>query len=134
MYTNGQKTDYKLDSGLDVTVITEDAFKGLDIKFRTLSKILKRANGKVMKVLGEVDVHLSSRRGVSIETKTFVLCRTSSNLLSKRKIESLELISISNAVSLDGTMAKYREMFSGLGILPELFKIDIGEGVQPYNI
>ena len=68
LYTNGKKTDYKLDTGADVTVLTEDTFKGLDIKYRRPSKILKGANGKVMKVLGEVDICLSSRRGVNIET------------------------------------------------------------------
>ena len=68
LYKNGKKTDYKLDTGADVTVLTEDTFKGLDIKYRRPSKILKGANGKVMKVLGEVDICLSSRRGVNIET------------------------------------------------------------------
>ena len=134
LYTNGKKTDYKLDTGADVTVLTEDTFKGLDIKYRTPSKILKGANGKVMKVLGEVDICLSSRRGVTIETKAFVLCGASSNLLGKREIESLGLISIINAVSIDGTIAKYGDMFSGLCTLPEVFKIDMKEGVQLYNI
>ena len=123
-----------MDTGADVTVITEDTFKGLDIKYRTQSKNFKGANGKVMKVLGEVDICLSSRRGVNIETKAFVLCGASSNLLGKREIESLGLISIINAVSIDGTIAKYGDMFSGLGTLPEVFKIDMKEGVQLYNI
>lgn len=55
-------------------------------------------------------------------------------LLDKRKIESLGLISIIYAVSTNGTMAKYGVMFPGLGTLPEVFNIDMKEGVQPYHI
>ena len=104
------------------------------MQWRKPNKLLKGADGRTLKVLGEVDVTLASQRGNTTETSAFVVCGASSNLLGKKEIKSLGLVSVVNSVGVENIVTKYEKIFHGLGTLPEVFTIHMKEDAIPYNI
>ena len=130
---NGLMTKFKLDTGADVTVITEKTFKTLGIAIRSPGRVLKGADGSVLNVLGETSMNISSRKGADTDAVAFIVGGASANLLGREEIKALGLISIVNTVSEDNILERYESLFQGLGVLPEVFTINVKKNAVPYN-
>jgi len=114
--------------------MTESTFRSLKLRSMLPNRILKGADGSVLKVSRRVQVRLSSNRGVTTDTEAYVITGATSNLLGRNEIESLGLISIINSVSSDEVVTKFPSLFRGLGTLPETFTIQVKKDARPYCI
>lgn len=100
--------------------------------------VLLGADGKQIELVGEL-------RGVTLSTKHFdrhtksivyVVKGGSHNLLSLTHTLELGLLVIVNSMRSSGfdPLIKYRDLFKGLGTMPEMFNITMKPGVKPYRL
>ena len=125
---------FVLDTGADVTVITEKTFSKLACSGTDPSKVLKGADGKVLKVMHETSLVMTSKRGTSTTASAFVVKGATNNLLGKQEIRELQIISVVCNVRKETITDDFQDMFEGLGTLPEVFKINLKPYDQPYNL
>ena len=59
--------------------------------------------------------------------------RARRNLLGRDQIWELDLLAIVNAISSD-SLKQFPKLFTGLGKMPEVFKITLAKGTQPYRL
>jgi transposase InsO family protein len=125
---------FVLDTGADVTVLTEKTFAKLACPGSSPSKVLKGADGNVLKVKCETCVEMTSKHGMSTVANAFVVRGATNNLLGKREINDLEIISVVCNVQRDSITDRFQDLFEGLGTLPEVFKINLTPGGRAYNL
>jgi predicted aspartyl protease len=121
---------FVLDTGADVTVITEKTFSKLACSGTDPSKVLKGADGKVLKVMHETSLVMTSKRGTSTTASAFVVKGATNNLLGKQEIRELQIISVVCNVRKETITDDFQDMLEGLGTLPEVFKINL----KPINL
>ena len=131
---NGQTTAFILDTGADVTVITENTSKRLKANVVHTDKILTGAGGKPLTVIGEVRVRIVSKHNISIKTTGFIIKGAMNNLLGKEQIQQLGLLQVVNSVSCETIEKRHPTLFQGLGTLKEKFKINVDKKATPFNL
>ena len=131
---NGQTTAFILDTGADVTVITENTSKRLKANVVHTDKILTGAGGKPLTVIGEVRVRIVSKHNISIKTTGFIIKGAMNNLLGKEQIQQLGLPQVVNSVSCETIEKRHPTLFQGLGTLKEKFKINVDKKATPFNL
>ena len=132
---NGMDVIFALDTGAQATVLTKSSFDRLKTKLNEPRRVLVGAGGNVLKHIGEVPVRIASRRK-SIDCTVSVVDGVVRNLLGIEEIERLGLVSVVASVrsQLVDPFTKYRDLFEGLGTMPDTFSISLKEGVQPYQL
>lgn len=140
---NGQSTPFKIDTGADVTVITENTYKSLkpQPRLRYTNKVLMGPCKYQMKCLGVLilDVHASSTN-MSTRDYVYVVKDLERNLLSRKAAASLGLISHVNAINKENhpqtIQEKHSELFHGLGHMKDeyMYKITLEEDAQPFSL
>lgn len=121
-----------VDTGADITVLTEHTATRLKCELVPSSRILTGADGSKLDVVGETELHLVSALGVGVRTRVGVLRGARHNLLGKPEIREFGLLKSVNTVGQGlGVERKYPKLFGILGTLPDTFKINLREGSEP---
>ena len=136
---NSQEKQFKLDTGAEVTAISEDCYHTLkDAKLRRPSRVLYGPGRKPLEVVGEIDANLSYKQSSSRQ-QIFVVKGLDRNLLGLPAITALKL-----AARLDNTnfgrdyeslvKESYPMLFQGLGNLGEPYEIQLQPDAKPHAL
>ena len=133
----GMNTHFKMDTGAEVTAISERIFHSLKgVTLTKLNKILHGPTRQPMKVLGQFTGTLSSK-DKRVSEPVYVIQGLRTNLLGLPAITALKLVSRINATSSteeQDWLAQYPSLFKGLGNLGDEYSIKIREGAQPHAL
>ena len=123
-----------LDTGADVTVITEETFGKFKSPGTHPTKVLKGADGRVLQVLCETELELTSRKGTSTKTSAFVIIGATNNLLGRNEISDLNIINVISQIQCESITDKFPTIFEGLGTVGEDFEIKLNPGGCPHKL
>ena len=130
---NGQKLPFKLDTGAEVTVVSESVVKSVDAdKLKQPSKRLCGPDRKPISVLGELSLSLSYK-GKSCTHPVYVLKGVYENLLGLSAIQALEILTPVDAVK-QSLYEQYSALFTGLSTFKHAYTIKIKENAQPFSL
>ena len=132
----GQVTRFKLDTGAEVTAVSEETFKNISKTTKLIppGKVLNGPSGSTLQVSGEFEGTIQYRDRQSKQT-VYVVRNLKTNLLGLPAITDLNL-----AVRMDGIsttqdiLEKYSSLFQGLGNLGEPYQIKLKEDAKPYAL
>ena len=127
----GTDIHFKIDTGAEVTAISERTFKSLKgVTLTKPTKILCSPAGRQMKVLGQFTGTLSSK-DKQVNEPVYVIRGLRTNLLGLPAITVLKLVSRIDATSSterQDWLAQYPSLFKGLGNLGDECSIKLREG------
>ena len=114
VHVNGQETEFKVDTGAEVMVISEGTSKALRLKdIKPATKQLHGPDSKSLDVIGQATVRLGYH-GHSCTCTLFVLRHVPHNLLGLPAIRALHVLSQVHTVT-QPIQEKFPSLFSGLG-------------------
>ena len=126
----GQQTSFKLDTGAEVTVISEHTLQALNPQqIQKATRKLCGPDRKPLEVLGELPLTLSYK-GRSCVQKVYVVKGLQRNLLGLPAITSLNILVPVNLVA-SSVPDQYLPMFRGLGTFQESYEIKLKSGAKP---
>ena len=151
LQVNGKVVHFSVDTGADVTVLSEDICSHLQLRVIPAEYMLINADGSRTNVLGDARVEIS--RGTQpVKTRVTVVSGANKNLLGKPEIRNLELLAFVHgvhevAVEAENTnnrvhvtasrfdpVTEYAGLFSGLGTMPGIFNIQLKSGTEPMRL
>ena len=131
LYIRNHKVHFKLDTGAEVTAISEGVY-------RSLGKVpLKKSTygpaRQKLKVIGQIEEQLSYHQNTLMQT-IFVIQNLKVNLLGFPAITTLKILIWVNAIGAQEQDIKkqFPKLFKGLGDLGEEYHIRLKEGAVPY--
>ena len=127
---------FKLDTGAEVTAISEETYRTLGAKpLEKSSKVLYGPTCQSLTVLGQFTGTLRHQDRSSSQT-IFVVRGLKTNLLGLPAITSLQLLQRINATHAADTdiRKRFQKVFTGLGTLGEEYQIQLREGAMPYAL
>ena len=131
---------FKLDTGAEVTAISEDSLGKLeDISLQKPAKLLYSPTSQALDVIGQFFATLKSNER-ECKQLTFVVRGLKNNLLGLPAITALQLIDGINTTHINtcdtasAIFAKYPEFFNGLGNMGEPYVIKLEESAVPYSL
>ena len=127
---------FKLDTGAEVTAISEEAFRSLgNVSLQKPSKVLYGPGEKPLDVIGESSLTLHTEQK-SVHQRIFVIRGLKSNLLGLPAITPLNL-----AARVDSTLdyravieESYPKVFNGLGEFGEPYQIKLTDDAKPHAV
>ena len=127
---------FKLDTGAEVTAISEEAFRSLgNVSLQKPSKVLYGPGEKPLDVIGESSLTLHTEQK-SVHQRIFVIRGLKSNLLGLPAITALNL-----AARVDSTLdyravieESYPKVFNGLGEFGEPYQIKLTDDAKPHAV
>lgn len=133
---NSEVVEFKLDTGAEVTVISDSTLKTLGpLPLQTPSKVLYGPTRQSLKVLGQFSGMLEHGTHRSTQT-VFVVQDLKTNLLGLPAITALKLLQRVDATGTGEVDFKklFPKLFEGLGTLGEEYQIRLMEGAKPYAL
>ena len=126
---------FKLDTGAEVTAITEDACASLQLTtLNHASKVLYGPGRSRLTVLGETIQRLTYQ-GKASDQQLFVMRGLTQNLLGLPAIRELNLICRVDALTTDAAIIEaYPTVFSGLGEFGEPYHITLSPNTKPHSL
>lgn len=127
---------FKIDTGADVTVISENVFKSLKIpKLQKTNRKLFGPGNKQLNVLGTFTETLSNKSYMTAE-QIFVVRGINRCLLGRPAITGLRLISVNTVdeISLESVKREHPKLFHELGLLGGEYCISLNDGAKPYSL
>ena len=129
MVVNGTELEFKLDTGADVTCITEGGYQKLtQLQLNQSGKKLRGAGQHWLTVCGSFSANLKCGDR-EVEQEVYVIKDLESPLLGRPAIEKLRFLSM-----VDSVTEEYPKVFSGLGKLEGEYRIELKEDSQPYAV
>lgn len=132
----GRRIQFKLDTGAEVTAISETTYHKLDkIPLRKSSRPLQGPAGQSLTVLGQFTRRVSYAKRSSNEV-IFVVRGLKNNLLGLPAIQNLHLIKKVDSTTTTTTAIRERfaKVFEGLGTLGEEYRIQLKDDAVPYSL
>ena len=132
---DGTYTEFVIDTGAEVSTVTESTCKALNLRLKKSDRVLSSADGSPLSVLGRSEVLLESKLK-STKASVYVLKGSRFNLLGLCELKNLSLLAIVNAVCKDefDPVKQYPNVFRGLGIMPSTFRINLREDATPRRL
>ena len=122
---NKRALEFKVDTGADVTIIPESAYRpNKDGKLEPASIPLNGPTGETLEVRGQFKAHLT-RKGVESQQKIYVIWNLSRALLGRPVIRALNVAVLIEPVQGDSVVEQFPELFKGLGKLKDSYKIKL---------
>ena len=131
-----QMLTFKMDTGAEVTAISEESYKNLGKHQLTPpEKILYGPSRQPLQVIGQFIGEISYK-GKSINHPVFVVAGLKTNLLGLPAITSLNLAArINNLDALkDEVLDQFPSVFQGLGTLGEEYEIQLKSDAKPFSL
>ena len=132
----GQMLEFKIDTGAEVTAISDAAFGTLrGPKLESPKKTLYGPARTPLRVIGQLEGELS-HRGKATKQPVYVVEGLKTNLLGLPAILALDLVAKMDETveALPPIVEKYPTLFRGLGSLGEPYDIQIKPDAQPYAL
>ena len=132
---NGQPVKFKIDTGADVTAVSEEIFKKLHgVTLRKTNKSLVGPAKHELMVCGQFTGTLTYKQSKTCQ-EIFVVQRLELPLIGRPAIEALNLISRINFVdSSERFVNLYPDLFIGLGTLGVEYHIQLKHDAKPYAL
>ena len=132
---DGTYTEFVIDTGAEVSTVTESTCKALNLRLKKSDRVLSSADGSPLSVLGRSEVLLESKLK-STKASVYVLKGSRFNLLGLCELKNFSLLAIVNAVCKDefDPVKQYPNVFRGLGIMPSTFRINLREDATPRRL
>ena len=127
---------FKLDTGSEVTVISDKTFKTLGCQeLKTSSKILYGPGKQPLDVMGQFVAKITHNNAHSQEP-IFVVRGLNSNLLGLPALRALQLVARTDAISQyeEQIHRKYPHLFIGMGTLGLEYTIKLKANAKPYAL
>jgi hypothetical protein len=120
------------DTGAEVSTITENTVRSLDLQVVQPEKGLSGADGSALRVTGMSNVCIKSTFR-SVNAPVYVLKGAKRNLLGLPELRQLNLLAVINSMNVMGfdPIKEYKKTFEGLGTLPGIFKIRLRRDAEP---
>ena len=131
----GQKTWFKLDTGTEVTAISEHTLHGLGgQKLSPPKKVLYGPSRRPLQVIGQFKGKCVHGNNTTTQTM-YVVSRLKTKLLGLPAITALNLATRVDATTeAPSVIQMYPTVFQGLGNLGEEYRIRIKPGEKPYAL
>ena len=134
---NGKATLFKIDTGAEVSAVTEQTFKSTapSTQLRKPSKVLHGPNRQPLNTLGSATVSLA-HKDKSTTQEVFVIPQLTHNLLGLPAITALELVTKVDAIQ-SGTsiiQEKFPSLFNGLGLMSDEYEIRLKPNAKPHAL
>eukprot|EP00731_Ephydatia_muelleri_P002769 Em0001g2769a len=139
VYLGPSELTFKLDTGAEVTAISENAFRELKgVQYEAPAKKLYGPSHEPLSVVGQFIAEFKYKERFSKQT-VFVVKGLKDNLLGLPAIRALNLIVRVNAVSgstdvKTAIMEAYPTLFHGLGTLGDAYAIQLKENAKPFSL
>ena len=130
-----KKVIFKLDTGAEVTAISEDTFKKLPrVALRHPAKKLFGPTHQALHVIGEFSARLCTERK-SHQEDIYVVRGLKNNLLGLPAITGLNLVKQLCETSAEQSIKdRFPKVFNGLGTMGEEYTIKLQEGAKPHAL
>ena len=136
LQVNDKPTEFHIDTGAEVTVISERVWKHLDKPpLQPSDRRLRCPDTHSLPVRGMMTAHLKTHTQQA-KTQIYVVKGLSKSLLGQPAIEQLHLIQrigVVNSQSLD-PHTEFPELFTGLGKMEGDYTIQLKEGAKPFAL
>ncbi len=130
---NGRETPFKLDTGAEATVLSDNALESLNVgELQSSTKRLCGPDRRPLDVVGELSVTLSHKNRRCTQP-VFVVRMLQQNLLGLPAIRALNLLTQVDAVA-KSVPDTYPSLFTGLGTFPGSHKIKLNPDAQPFTL
>ena len=131
----GGRIDFKLDTGAEVTAISEKTYRTLGrLKLQQPSRPLLGPVGQSLTVLGHFTKKIAYRKKSARQT-IFVVRGLRNNLLGFPAIKSLRLLKkVESMTTLKTMRERFANVFQGLGTLGEEYHIQLKPDSTPYSL
>jgi hypothetical protein len=132
---NSTSITFRVDSGADVTIIPKALYDSdfAHIPLRPAIRILRGPDNKSLHCLGYF-MATFSRAGLVLQEKEVYVLAQGAALLSRGASQDLKVITFVGNVNACNVAKEFPGLFSGLGKMPEPYKIRLGENAQPYAV
>lgn len=133
---NGVGVVFRVDTGADVTVISDDLYRSFFQKFRLvlIKDKLFGPGRNPLQIRGKFRASLAYK-SKRTEQDIYVICGEQEPLLGKHAIDALKLIKWIGLVDLKDLEKGYPSLFGDIGAVKgECYKIEIDDGVRPFAI
>jgi hypothetical protein len=134
VYVRGQPVRFRIDTGADISVINSKTAEELDLSIQkdsTERGTLLDAGGRELQKQGKACVPIFYKDRKIMGT-LHVVQRAPQNLLGIPELEALQMLRRVNGTIL--VEKQFPGLYRELGQLPEIFKIKLKEGAEPYAI
>ena len=130
---NGKPVQFKIDTGADVTAVSEEIFKKLDgVSLRQTDRSLHGPAKHKLVVCGQFTGTLTYKQLQTCQ-EIFVVKELQQALMGRPAIEALHLISRIDYVDSSEKFVKpYPDLFTGLGTLGVEYHIQLRQDANPY--
>ena len=130
---NGCNMCFKLDTGAEVTVMSDKALESLEnAELQSSSKRLCGPDNRPLEVLGELAANLAYK-GMSCDYPVYVVKKLQQNLLGLPAIRSLNILVQVDAIA-KSIPEQYPDVFSGLGTFPETYQVKLKPDAEPFAL
>ena len=136
MLLGKKSVSFKLDTGAEVTAISEETFRELGhVKLELPNKVLYGPARQTLDVLGQFSITIQHQGNSSLQT-IFVVRGLKTNLLGLPAIAPLHLLRRVSDVHSEGDdlREQFPKVFTGLGKLGDEYFIKLKEGAIPYSL
>ena len=132
---NGQPVQFKIDTGADVTAVSEEIFSKLQgVTLRKTNRSLHGPAKHKLTVCGQFTGTLTYNQSKTCQ-EIFVVQELEQALMGRPAIEALHLISRVNYVdSLERFVKLYPDLFTDLGTLGAEYHIQLRQDAKPYAL
>jgi len=132
---NGVPIECYIDTGAEVTVITEDLYHRVGSpSLMVPDKTLKSANNQPLSVKGMFVGHFYYHN-MYTDQHCYVISDLAKPLLGRPAIEKLKLLARIRAIQKStSSVEQFPQLFTGLGRLPDLYTIKLSEAAKPFSL
>ena len=132
---NGQNTVFKLDTGAEVSAVTQETYRNLGIQLSKPQKMLHGPSQTPLQVTGQFQGKLEYKGKETLQS-VYVVNHLKRNLLGLPAITALNLAvrveSMTNTTC--SVVGKFPSLFQGLGSFGEEYTIKLKAGAKPFAI
>ena len=121
---------FLVDTGADVSVITMKTAERLGGKIVETKRLFTGADGSMLQVVGKMRIDLISAWGQKVSSTVYVMKGARNNLLGKPEVRKFNIVKTVRVVK-EEIQSKHPKLFGELGVLPDVFKINLKEDAVP---
>lgn len=113
-----------------MSVITTKTAERIGKEIEKTGRKFTGADGSLLDVIGKVKINMITAWGQEIASTAYVMKGARNNLLGKPEVHKLKIVRTICTVR-SPVEIKYPKLFANLGVLPDVFKINLKDDAQP---
>ena len=131
---NGRNIEFKIDTGADVTVISEQEYLSKqDGPLTQTNRVLSGPSHQKLEVCGQFSGRLSNPCQ-STQQEIYVIRGLRKALLGRPAIEALQVVQKVDPIQINSIVKQFPELFQGLGRLKDNYKIQLLSEAKPFAL